>query len=333
MHKRRLGRQGLEVSAVGLGAMGIAGVAGMPAMYGPVDEAEGIATLQRAVDVGVNFFDTAEVYGPYRNEEILGRALGGFRRDSVVIATKFGFRFGPNVSGLGLDSSPENVRRALDGCLRRLGMDYVDLWYQHRLDPNVPIEETVGAMAEQVRAGKVRFLGLSEVGATTLRRAHAVHPISALQSEYSLWERNIESDILATCRELGIGVVPYCPLGRGFLAGAMRRADELPDGDYRKLDPRYLGENFAHNQRLLTTIESVAARQRITPAQVAIAWLLHQGPDIVPIPGTKRRTYLEANAAAADIRLTTEDLTALGALGPTAGPRYSPRAMAMIDRA
>jgi aryl-alcohol dehydrogenase-like predicted oxidoreductase len=280
----------------------------------------------------VNFFDTAEVYGPHRNEEIVGAALRSVPRADIVIATKFGFRLGPNVSGLGLDSSPENVRRALDGCLQRLGTDYIDLWYQHRLDPTVPIEDTVGAMAEQVRAGKVRYLGLSEVGAKTLRRAHAVHPISALQSEYSLWERNIEHGVLPTCRELGIGLVPYCPLGRGFLAGTLRRAEELPDGDYRKLDPRFQGENFAHNEQLLTTIKAVAQRHSATPAQVALAWLLHQGPDIVPIPGTKRRTYLEVNAAAAALRLTTDDLAALSQIGPTSGPRYTPRAMAWIDR-
>ncbi len=332
MHLRKLGRQGLEVSAIGFGAMGIAGVAGMPAMYGPVDEAESIATLRHALEVGVNFFDTAEVYGPHRNEEILGRALHDVPRERVVIATKFGFRLGAGINGLGLDGSPENARRALEGCLRRLGVDYVDLWYLHRLDPNVPIEETVGAMAEQVRAGKVRYLGLSEVGANTLRRACAVHPISALQSEYSLWERNLEQDILPACRELGVGLVPYCPLGRGFLTGTLRRAEDLPDGDYRKLDPRFRGENFAQNERLLTTVTAVAQRHGATPAQVALAWLLHQGPDIVPIPGTKRRTFLEANAAAADLRLTTEDLAALGQLEPTAGPRYTPRAMAWIDR-
>jgi aryl-alcohol dehydrogenase-like predicted oxidoreductase len=332
MQTRKLGNQGLEVSAIGLGTMGIAGVAGMTAMYGPVDEAEGIATIQHALDIGVNFIDTAEIYGPFRNEEIVGTALRGRRRDSAVIATKFGFKLGDGAARIGLDSSPANVRRALDGCLQRLGVDYIDLWYQHRLDPQVPIEDTVGAMAEQVHAGKVRYLGLSEVGAKTLRRAHAVHPISALQSEYSLWERNIEGAVLTTCRELGIGIVPYSPLGRGFLTGTLRRADELPDGDYRKLDPRYQGENYDRNRQLLTTVTAVAARHGATAAQIALAWLLHRGEDIVPIPGTKRRSYLEANAAAAGIRLTPQDLHELAGLGPTAGPRYTERAMAWVDR-
>jgi aryl-alcohol dehydrogenase-like predicted oxidoreductase len=332
MQTRKLGNQGLEVSAIGLGTMGIAGVAGMTAMYGPVDEAEGIATIQHALDIGVNFIDTAEIYGPFRNEEIVGTALRDRRRDSAVIATKFGFKLGDGAVRVGLDSSPANVRRALDGCLQRLGVDYIDLWYQHRLDPQVPIEDTVGAMAEQVHAGKVRYLGLSEVGAKTLRRAHAVHPISALQSEYSLWERNIEGAVLTTCRELGIGIVPYSPLGRGFLTGTLRRADELPDGDYRKLDPRYQGENYDRNRQLLTTVTAVAARHGATAAQIALAWLLHRGEDIVPIPGTKRRSYLEANAAAAGIRLTPQDLHELAGLGPTAGPRYTERAMAWVDR-
>jgi aryl-alcohol dehydrogenase-like predicted oxidoreductase len=331
MHTRKLGRQGLEVSAIGLGTMGMAGVAGMAEMYGPVDEAEGIATIQRALEIGVTFLDTAEIYGPFRNEEIVGRAIRG-RRNRAVLATKFGFAINSDGKRLGLDSRPENVRRALDGCLQRLGTDYIDLWYQHRLDPAVPIEDTVGAMAEQVRAGRVRYLGLSEVGANTLRRAHAVHPISALQSEYSLWERNIEGPVLDTCRELGIGVVPYSPLGRGFLSGAVRPARELPDGDYRKLDPRYQDDNFARNRALLTTVATLAGRHGVTSAQVSLAWLLHRGADIVPIPGTKRRKFLEENAAAADLRLTPDDLAALDTLAPTAGARYSERAMAWIDR-
>jgi aryl-alcohol dehydrogenase-like predicted oxidoreductase len=332
MQQRKLGRQGLEVAAIGLGTMGIAGVAGMAEMYGPVDEAEGIATIQRALEIGVNFLDTAEVYGPYRNEEIVGRAIRG-RRDRAIIATKFGFKIDPNNASMrGLDSSPANVRTALEGCLRRLGTDYIDLWYQHRLDPQVPIEETVGVMAEQVRTGKVRFLGLSEVGAKTLRRAHAVHPISALQSEYSIWERNVEGEVLDTCRELGIGIVPYSPLGRGFLTGTLQRAESLPAGDYRKLDPRYQGENYDRNQSLLTTIQAVAAAKGATPAQVTLAWLLHQGPDVVPIPGTKRRTYLEANAAAADLRLSADELATLTGLAAASGPRYTERAMAWIDR-
>ncbi len=331
MQTRKLGRQGLEVSAIGLGTMGMAGVAGMAEMYGPVDAAESIATIQHALAIGVTLLDTAEVYGPYRNEELIGRAIRG-RRDRAVLATKFGFAIDANGKIQGLDSRPENVRRALEGCLRRLGTDYIDLWYQHRLDPNVPIEETVGAMAEQVRAGKVRYLGLSEVGAATLRRAHAVHPISALQSEYSVWERNIEGAVIDTCRDLGIGIVPYSPLGRGFLAGAMPCAEALPPGDYRKLDPRYQAENFAHNQQLLTTINSIAVEHGVTTAQVALAWLLQRGADIVPIPGTKRRKYLEENAAAARIVLSPHDMAALDGLAPTAGARYSPRAMAWIDR-
>ena len=331
MQQRRLGTQGLEVSAIGLGTMGMTGVAGMADMYGPADDAEGIATIQRALDVGVTFFDTAEVYGPYRNEELLGRALAG-RRHEAVIATKFGFKFNAERRIDGLDSRPENVRQALEGALQRLGTDYLDLWYQHRLDRSVPIEDTVGAMAEQVRAGKVRYLGLSEVGAATLRRAHAVHPISAMQSEYSLWERNIEGEVLDTCRELGIGIVPYSPLGRGFLTGTVARADKLPGSDYRRHDPRFQTDNYARNERVLAAVQTVAKRHTATAAQIALAWLLHQGSDVVPIPGTKRRSYLEANAAAAAITLTTADLAILDAVSPTSGQRYTDRGMATIDR-
>jgi len=335
MHTRKLGTQGLEVSAVGLGIMGMSGVAGLPEMYGPADEAESIATIHRALEIGVTFFDTAEVYGPYRNEELLGRALRG-KRDRAIIATKFGFRITPEGRIDGVDSRPENVRRALDASLQRLGVEYVDLWYQHRLDRSVPIEETVGAMAEQVRAGKARHLGLSEVGADTLRRAHAVHPITALQSEYSIWERNIEQggerSVLATCRALGIGIVPYSPLGRGFLAGNVRRAEELPPNDYRRNDPRFQGENFDRNVRVVNALQSVGKRFGATPSQIALAWLLHRGSDVVPIPGTKRRKYLEENAAAADIRLSREDLRALDDVAVTAGARYNERGMAMIDR-
>lgn len=330
MHARKLGTQGLEVSAIGLGTMGMAGVAGMGDMYGPVDEAEAIRTIHRALEIGVTFFDTAEVYGPYANEQLLGRALKG-RRDRAIIATKFGFR----IEGgrmVGVDSRPENVRRAIDGSLERLGVEYIDLWYQHRLDRSVPIEETVGAMAEQVRAGKVRYLGLSEVSASTLKRAHAVHPLSALQSEYSLWERNIEGEVIDACRRLGIGVVPYSPLGRGFLSGLVPKSDALGPTDYRRLDPRFEGENYDRNLAIVRDVARVAARLGATPAQIAIAWLLHQGADIVPIPGTKRRTYLESNAAAADLALTAEDIAVLGALQPTAGQRYTERAMASIDR-
>ncbi len=331
MQRRRLGTQGLEVSALGLGTMGMTGVAGMADMYGPADDAEGIATIQRALEIGVNFFDTAEVYGPCRNEELVGRALAG-RRQEAVIATKFGFKFTAEGRIDGLDSRPQNVRRALDGALHRLGTDYIDLWYQHRLDRSVPIEDTVGAMAEQVRAGKVRYLGLSEVGAETLRRAHAVHPISAMQSEYSLWERNIEGAVLDTCRELGIGIVPYSPLGRGFLTGTIPAADELPGKDYRRRDPRFQTGNYAQNAKLLVAVQSVAQRHAVPASQIALAWLLHQGADIVPIPGTKRRSYLESNAAAAAVVLTADDLATLNAIGATAGARYTERSMATIDR-
>ncbi|MCB1623147.1 MAG: aldo/keto reductase [Pseudomonadales bacterium] len=331
MHKRFLGKQGLEVSAIGLGTMGMTGVAGMADMYGPADDGEGIATIQRALDIGITFFDTAEVYGPCRNEELLGRALAG-RRHEAVIATKFGFRFSADQRIAGLDSRPENVHRALDGALRRLGTDYVDLWYQHRLDRSVPIEDTVGAMAEQVRAGKVRYLGLSEVGAATLRRAHAVHPLSAMQSEYSLWERNIEGEVLDTCRELGIGIVPYSPLGRGFLTGTVPRSDDLPDADYRRHDPRFQTDNYARNVHLLAAVQAVAVRHKATAAQIALAWLLHRGDDVVPIPGTKQRKYVAANAAAADLKLSDRDLAELESIGSAAGQRYTDRGMATIDR-
>jgi len=331
MRLRKLGTQGLEVSAIGLGAMGMSGVAGMANMYGAVDEAEAIATLHRAIDLGVTFIDTAEVYGPYANESLVGRALAG-RRERAVIATKFGFRL-EDGKRLGVDGSPANVRRAIDGSLERLGVDHIDLWYQHRRDREVPIEDTVGAMAEQVRAGKVRYLGLSEVGVETLRRAHAVHPISALQSEYSVWERNLEDGVLEACRALGIGIVPYSPLGRGFLGGKLPDPATLPPEDYRrKFDPRFQPDNYARNLATLREVERIAAGHGASAAQVALAWLLHQGDDIVPIPGTKRRKYLEENAAAAELALTAQDLAALKALQPAAGPRYTETAMASIER-
>lgn len=334
MQRRTLGTQGLEVSAIGLGCMGMAGVSGMKAMYGAVDMDEAVATLHRAIDLGIDFFDTAEVYGPHINEELVGRALRD-RRDEVVIATKFGFRI---VDGRpqGTDSSPANIRKVCNESLKRLGVDVIDLFYQHRVDPAVPIEETIGAMAELVAAGKVRFLGMSEAAPETLRRAHAVHPISALQSEYSLWERTVEPDILPTCRELGIGFVPYSPLGRGFLTGQVRRAEAYPEGDYRRNDPRYQGENFDANMRAVEAVKAVGARHGATPAQVALAWLLHQGDDIVPIPGTKRRDRLEENAGAAALRLSADDLAELDAAAPvggTAGARYGSAAMmAMVRR-
>ena len=332
MQQRQLG-DGLQVSALGLGCMGLTGVAGLPAMYGAVDADEAVATVHRAVDLGVTFFDTAEVYGPFANEELLGRALHG-RRDGLVIATKFGFKIGEGVRGT--DGSPTNVRAVCEASLKRLGIETIDLFYQHRVDPAVPIEDTVGAMAELVAAGKVRHLGLSEAGPETLRRAAAVHPIAALQSEYSLWEREVETDILPTCRELGIGFVPYSPLGRGFLTGSVSRAEDYPETDYRNRDPRYQGANFDANMALVAAVRAVAARRQASAAQVALAWLLAQGPDIVPIPGCKRRATLEDSMAAADVTLEPDDLAELDAAAPvggTAGLRYgNPAMMAMVRR-
>ena len=324
---RSLGRQGLQVSALGLGCMG------MSQSYGTPDDQESIATLHRALELGVTFLDTAEAYGPFTNEELLGRALEG-RRDRVVLATKFGFRFQGNQL-TGTDSRPEHVREVAEASLRRLRTDRIDLLYQHRVDPGVPIEDVVGAMARLVEEGKVRFLGLSEAGEATIRRAHAVHPISALQSEYSLWERNLERDVLPLLRELGIGLVPFSPLGRGFLTGTAKRAEEYPEGDYRRGDPRFQGENFDANMRAASAVREVAVRREATPSQVALAWLLHKGDDIVPIPGTKRRRYLEENVAAASLTLDRAEIEALDrALPPetVAGPRYNERMMAFIDR-
>jgi aryl-alcohol dehydrogenase-like predicted oxidoreductase len=339
MEHRTLGTQGLRVSALGLGTMGMTGFAGMPELYGAPDEAEGIATIHRALELGIDFFDTAEVYGPWSNERLLGRALAG-RRDRAIIATKFGFAIAADGRMTGVDGRPENVRRALDGCLQRLGTDHIDLWYQHRRDRDVPIEETVGAMAEQVRAGKVRFLGLSEMSATTIRRAHAVHPISAVQSEYSLWERNIEEPaadggpgVLATCRELGIGTVPYSPLGRGFLTGALPSPAELPETDYRRsYDPRFAAGNYERNLARLAIVRAVAARRGASVAQVALAWLLQRGPDVVPIPGTKRVRWVEDNAASTRLALTAQDLAELDAISNADGARYAERGMAAIER-
>ncbi len=327
MNKRKLGSQGLEVSELGLGCMG------MTWAYGSPDEQESLATLDRALELGITFFDTAEAYGPYKNEELLGRALKG-RRERAIIATKFGFRF---ESGklVGTDSRPEHVKEVAEGSLRRLGTDHIDLYYQHRVDRTVPIEETVGAMADLVRAGKVRFLGLSEVGEDTIRRAHRVHPISALQSEYSLWERNLESRIIPLLRELGIGLVPFSPLGRGFLTGAAKRAEEYPESDYRHGDPRFQGENFDLNVQAAAIVHEMAAQKGATPGQIALAWLLHKGDDIVPIPGTKRRSYLEENAGAANVKLSPAEMKQLDeALKPEAvsGPRYNAHYQAFIDR-
>jgi aryl-alcohol dehydrogenase-like predicted oxidoreductase len=302
---------------------------GMSQSYGVPNDPESIATIHRALELGVTFFDTAEVYGPFVNEELLGRALRG-RRDQMVIATKFGFRIEAG-KVVGLDSRPEHVREAVEGSLRRLGTDHLDLLYQHRVDRQVPIEEVVGAMADLVRQGKVRFLGLSEAGEETIRRAHAVHPISALQSEYSLWERNLEARIIPLLRELGIGLVPFAPLGRGFLTGTAERAESLPEGDFRKNDPRFQGANFDANARVAAVVQELARRRGATPAQVALAWVLGRGEDLAPIPGTKRRSYLEENLAAADLALTAAEAAELETIVP-AGPRYAPQQMATIDR-
>ena len=327
---RTLGTQGLIVSSLGLGCMGMSQSYGAPEER---DERESIATVHRAIELGVTFFDTAEVYGPYRNEELLARALQG-RREHVVIATKFGFRI-ENGASTGLNSRPQHIREAVEGSLRRLATDHIDLLYQHRVDPAVPIEEVVGAMADLVRAGKVRFLGLSEAGEQTIRRAHAVHPITALQSEYSLWERNLEPRILPLLRELGIGLVPFSPLGRGFLTGTARRAEDYPEGDFRRHDPRYQGAHFDANMRAAAAVHQLAARLGATSGQVALAWLLHKGADIAPIPGTKRRSYLEENLGAAAISLDAGAMAVLDAALPpekVAGPRYSEKQMAMVDR-
>jgi len=307
---------------------------GMSQSYGRPeerDETESLATIHRALELGVTFFDTAEAYGIGANEELLARGLAG-RRDEVIVATKFGFKFENNAI-VGVDSRPEHVREAVEGCLRRLNTDRIDLLYQHRVDPAVPIEETVGAMAELVAAGKVRYLGLSEASARTIRRAHAVHPIAALQSEYSLWERNIEAEILPTLRELGIGLVPFAPLGRGFLAGTVKRAEEYPADDFRHNDPRYQGENFDANMRAASAVRELGVKKGATAGQIALAWLLHKGPDVVPIPGTKRRSYLEENVAAAELTLTPQEMADLdAALETVAGPRYNERQMALLDR-
>ena len=331
---RTLGTQGLTVSAIGLGLMGMSQSYGTPEER---DERESIATIHRAIELGVTFLDTAEAYGPYKNEDLLARALkelGSGARDRVVIATKFGFRFGE--AGItGVNSHPDHIRQVVDGSLHRLATDRIDLLYQHRVDPAVPIEDVVGTMAALVLEGKVRFLGLSEAGENTIRRAHAVHPISVLQSEYSLWERNLEPRIIPLLRQLGIGIVPFAPLGRGFLTGAVRRAEEYAEGDFRRGDPRYQGENFDANMRAASAVKDLASRKGATPAQVALAWLLHKGPDIVPIPGTKRRKYLEENLGAAALQLTRDEMAALDAAlaaGRVSGPRYSEKQQAMVDR-
>ena len=329
LQRRKLGGQGLEVSAIGLGCMG------MSQSYGPADEVESIATLHRAIELGCDFLDTAEVYGPPTNEALLGKALKG-RRHEVTIATKFAWKFkdGKQIPGARA-STPAEIREALEGSLRRLGTDHVDLLYQHRIDPAMPVEEVAETVGRFVKEGKVRFFGLSEAGVANIRRAHAVHPVSALQSEYSLWERNLEADILPTLRELGIGLVPFSPLGRGFLTGEVKRAEELPKDDFRHDDPRYQGANFDANVAAAAKVREIAGRVGATPGQVALAWVLAQGDDIVPIPGTKRRKWLEQNVAAADLHLGPDVLAELGAAlapGKVQGPRYSPERMAMVDR-
>jgi aryl-alcohol dehydrogenase-like predicted oxidoreductase len=327
MLKRKLGSQGLSVTELGLGCMG------MSWAYGQPDDAESVATIERALELGIAFFDTAEVYGPHENERLVGRVLKG-RRDGVVIATKFGFRIENNQIA-GADGRPENAKRVADASLQRLGIDVIDLFYQHRVDPAVPIEETVGAMGELVAAGKVRYLGLSEAGAEDIRKGHATHPITALQSEYSLWERGVETEILPTIRELGIGFVPYSPLGRGFLAGSLQRAEELPANDFRHTQPRLQGENFDINMRIVDAARAIGEAHGATPAQIALAWVLAQGDDMVPIPGTKRRRYLEENVGSVALKLTAEDLKALDQAAPrgaTAGARYAPTVLSRLDR-
>ncbi len=329
MQKRILGKPGLEVSALGLGCMG------MSYAYGHPDDAKSLRVLHRALELGINFWDTAEMYGPFANEELLGRALRGKARQDVIVATKFAWKFGPNGEQLGLDSSPAHIRESLHGSLRRLGTDYIDLYYQHRLDPQTPIEETVFTLAALVREGKVRHIGLSEVGPAIIRRAHAVHPLTAVQSEYSLWERGVEEKVLPTLRKLGIGFVAYSPMGRGFLTGRIKCVDDLVESDWRRNNPRFRGESCTHNLKLVDSVREIATGHGATPAQVALAWLLRQGSDIVPIPGTKHLQYLEENAAAAGLELPESAWSTLDevlASFRTAGARYQTEAMKLIDQ-
>jgi aryl-alcohol dehydrogenase-like predicted oxidoreductase len=319
MQMRKLGNQGLEVSAQGLGCMG------MSEFYGRADEGEAIATIHRALELGVNFLDTADMYGPFTNERLVGKAIAG-RREEVVLATKFGNERREDGSWVGINGKPEYVHSACEASLARLGVDHIDLYYQHRVDTSVPIEETVGAMAELVQAGKVRYLGLSEAGAQTIRRAHAVHPISALQTEYSLWAREVEEEILPTVRELSIGFVAYSPLGRGFLSGRFRRVADIPEDDYRRAHPRFQEENLQRNLAILERVEEIAAERGLKPGQLALAWVHHRGEDIVPIPGTKRVAYLEENVQAAEVKLSADEIARLeeaAPIGVTAGDRYA----------
>jgi len=334
MAKRRLGRQGLEVSELGLGCMGMSDFyTASDGSGGARDEKESIATIHRAIELDITFLDTADMYGPFRNEELVGRAIRD-RREKVVLATKFGNVRSEDGAYLGINGSPEYVRKACDASLRRLKTDVIDLYYQHRVDRATPIEETVGAMAELVKAGKVRYLGLSEASPATIRRAHAVHPISALQTEYSLWTRDPEDEILPTVRELGIGFVPYSPLGRGFLTGSFRTIDDLPADDYRRNSPRFQGANFQKNLDLVQLVEQLAAEKGCTPSQLALAWLLHRGDDIVPIPGTKRVRYLEENAGARDVKLSAADMKRIDEIAPlgvAAGTRYPEQGMKTVN--